>query len=401
VASIDEIRAEIVQRLRARDAEIKEVIYVRIQDAVPDPVGSRNLEHQAGVHAAVKAVIDYCLEGIAQGPGWSGSIPPAAASQARRAAHARVSLGTVLRRYLAGHVVLGEFVVGEIEHSGLPSHRLVLQHIRRTQEGLLEHLTAAIENEYNHELERLECSYEKRRAEIVQRLLDGEPVPPADVAELDYAIHTRWHCGVIVTGAEAETTVRKLRAGLGRESLSVSYGEGTVWAWLGGRERLPVSDIKQLSAERHASVSLAVGEPGRGIDGWRLTHHQARAAMELALHRPSKFARYADDPLLTAVLQNATLTQSLEQQYLIPLRSQSDGGTALRRTLRAYINAECNATSAASPLNVGRHTVESRIRTAERLLGRPLRVCISVLDVALRLEDLRGDEIPLDGGSLK
>jgi DNA-binding PucR family transcriptional regulator len=148
------------------------------------------------------------------------------------------------------------------------------------------------------------------------------------------------------------------------------------------------------------SVSLAIGEPGRGIEGWRLTHYQARAALELALRRSSKFARYADDPLLAAVVQDATLTQSLEQQYLMPLRGQRDGGTALRRTLRAYINAECTATSAASPLKVGRHTVESRIRTAESLLGRPLRTCMAVLDVALRLDDLHEEEISVNRRSL-
>jgi PucR C-terminal helix-turn-helix domain len=401
VGSIDEIRTEIVERLRARDMEVKEAIYVRIQDAVPDSVGSRNHAYQAGVRAAVGAVVDYGLEGIAQGPEWSESIPTAAARQARRAARARVSLGTVLRRYVAGHAALGEFVAGEIERSGFPGHRPVLQHMHRTQEALLEHLTAAIEDEYNQELEEVERSYKKHRTKIVQRLLADEPVPPAELTELDYEIHTRWHCGVIAAGTGAEETVWRLRACLGRELLLVSCGEGTVWAWLGGREKPPVADIELVSADRHASLPLAVGEPGRGIDGWRLTHHQARSALELALRRPNRFARYADDPLLAAALQDATLTQSLEQQYLGPLRGQRDGGTALRRTLRAYINAECNATSAASPLNVGRHTVESRIRTAEKLLGRPLRACMAVLDVALRLEDLHEAAIPVNRRSLR
>jgi DNA-binding PucR family transcriptional regulator len=56
--------------------------------------------------------------------------------------------------------------------------------------------------------------------------------------------------------------------------------------------------------------------------------------------------------------------------------------------LRAYIDAECNATSAAPLLKIGRHTVESHVRTAEELLGRPLRTCLSELNVALCMDEL-------------
>jgi hypothetical protein len=35
--------------------------------------------------------------------------------------------------------------------------------------------------------------------------------------------------------------------------------------------------------------------------------------------------------------------------------------------------------------------VESRLRTAEQLLGQPLRTCLPELDVALALEELESD----------
>jgi DNA-binding PucR family transcriptional regulator len=131
---------------------------------------------------------------------------------------------------------------------------------------------------------------------------------------------------------------------------------------------------------------LAIGEPGRGIDGWRLTHYQAQEALGIAARKPEKFARYADDPLLAAALQHDRLARWLKG-FLSPLDSRGDG-PKLRQTLRAYIDAECNATSAAPLLKISRHTVESHVRAAEELLDRPLRTCLAELDVALRLEEL-------------
>jgi DNA-binding PucR family transcriptional regulator len=239
----------------------------------------------------------------------------------------------------------------------------------------------------NHERDRVARSPERRRAAIVQRLLASQPVDPAEVARLDYELHASWHVGVIATGAGAEEAIRGLKTRLGRRLLSVACGEETLWAWLGGQRKPAVRDVESLpSANGTIGVLLAIGEPERGIDGWRNTHYQAQEALRVAARKPGRLARYADGPLLAAALQNYTLARWLKD-FLTPLDSRGDG-TKLRQTLRAYINAECNATSAASPLEIGRHTVENHVRTAEELLGRPLRTCLAELDVALLLEEL-------------
>jgi DNA-binding PucR family transcriptional regulator len=385
--SLEEVRAGISERLWARRSEIEQAIYARIHDAVPDTVGGGDPEYQAGLRSAVTAVVAYGLESIERGPEWSRSIPSEAADQARRAARAGVGLGAVLRRYVAGHSELGEFVLREAQHGGLSSNGPALSHIRRMQEGLLEHLTAAIEREYVQEHERVARSPEQRCAEIVRRLLSGEHVNPAELAELNYDIHTSWHVGLVATGAGAQEILRTLRAHFAGRLLPVSL-DGRVWAWLGGQQRPVDADIERLSANGHVGVSLAIGEPGMGIEGWRLTHDQAQAALGVALRKPGRVARYADDRLLAAALQNDTLAESLKQRYLTPLGSQRDGGATLRRTLGTYIDVECNATSASYALKVGRRAVKDRVHTAERLIGCPLHECLAELDVALRLEEL-------------
>jgi hypothetical protein len=384
----DEIRSRAVEWLRSRQLEIEQAVYARIQKDVPDPVGDENPEYQAGLLETVKAVVNYSLQTIEHGR-VAAPIPPAAAAQARRAARAGVSLGTIQRRYFAGHGELGDFMALAAEGIGLSNNGHVLQHLRRMQETVLAHIAASIEEEYTHESELVARPFEQRRAHTVQKLLAGETVDQAHIDELDYQLHAYWHLGVIVTGAETNEILVQLRQGLERKLLQVPCGDDTVWAWFGGQHELAVSDVeRQLSGNGHTDSRLVIGGSRRGLDGWRQTHREARDALVVALRTPGKVVvRYADSPLFAAAVQNDTLVRWLED-FLAPVRSYKGGGLDLLQTLRALIDKECNRRAAATMLDIDRHTVESHLRTAEELLGRTLPTCLPELDVALRLEEL-------------
>lgn len=394
ISEREEVGARIATRLRLRSLEIEHAIYARVQAAVPDSIESSAPEYQAGLREAIGALVDYCLSSIEQGSAVSDSVPPAAVIQGRRAARTGVSLGSVMRRYVAGHTVIGEFVMEEAERGGLSGQGAALHHVRHTQESLLEGLTAAIEREYELERERMAHSPERLRAEIVHRLLGGEQMDPLELTELDYEMHAAWHLAFIASGPGAEEVLSRLKMRFGSRLLGVML-DGRACAWLGGSNRPSAGDIEYLSVSGHSQLSVAIGEPGRGTDGWCLTHDQARAALGIALHHSERFSRY-DDVLLAAVLQNETAVRSLRQRYLTPLRSEKDGGRNLRETLRVYIALDCNATSAGDVLKVGRRAVTSRICKAERLIERSLSGCLAELDVALRMEAL---ERPDDAGN--
>lgn len=381
-------------RLRLRHAAIEEVIFARIRDPVSfGSAGSEDAEYLAGLRATVIAVVDYVLTGIEHGEDWSGPIPSTAAAQARRAARCGVNLDTLVLRYIAGHRLLGEFVKDEADRAGYSSHGHALHQLRRAQESLLERLTAAITREYRQEREQMDRSPEQCRRQLVQKLLAGEPV---DSVGLDYEFDV-WHLGVIATGAGAERAVRVLSNGLGRQLLAVSFGERTVWAWLGGHRRLAIADIEHLLSTNGIAggVTLAVGELRRGIDGWRQTHREAQAALPVALHRGQMLTRCADVPLEAALLQHELLAGLLVKNYLSPLSGQKDGGAVLRETLRAYFAKECNAAKAGIALCVDRHTVGRRLHMIEEALGRLIPTCRTELEVALRLDEL-GDASCID-----
>jgi hypothetical protein len=374
-------------RLRLRHAAIEEVIFDHIRDPVSfGSAGSEDAEYLAGLRETVVAVIDYVLTGIEQGEEWAGPIPLVAVVQARRAARCGVSLDTLVLRYIAGHRLLGEFVNDEADRAGYSSYGHALHQLRRTQESLLERLTAAIATEYQRERERMERSPEQWRRELVQKLLAGEPV---NASTLDYDFDG-WHLGLIAVGADAGDAVRALANGFGCRLLIVARSEGTLWAWLGGCRKLSAADVERLvAADGVAEASLAMGGSQKGLDGWRLTHREAQAALPVAVSgKRQTLTRCADVPLEAALLRHELLANVLVENYLSPLDSQKDRGVVLRETLRAYFSKECNAAKAGVVLRVDRHTVRRRLRTIEGALGRLIPTCRAELEVALRLEEL-------------
>jgi hypothetical protein len=379
--ALHDIRAELVARLRARCGEIEDTVYNRVLK-MADPIEGDDPEYRAYLRATVAESIDYALLGIERGEEWEGTIPEAAAVQARRAARNGVKLDAILRRYAAGDRLVGEFVVDEA--AKLPNE--AMRHLMRAQGPHVDRMMASVATEYMDELERIRRSPAQRIAERVQRLLASDS--PVDAAGLDYELDA-WHLGLIVTGSRADVAARTLAAGLNRQSLVVAQGNDAAWAWLGGRERLAVIEVERYQAAGVlGDATLAVGEARRGVEGWRLSHYEARAAQQVMLRRPQPLIQASDVVLLAAVLRDEMMAKSLRATYLAPLDEHGDSGLGLRETLRAYFDAGFNAATAAAVLEVDRHTVQRRLRKVEEALGRLLHSCHAELEVALVLEEL-------------
>ena len=378
--SFESVRIDLAKRLRERRSEIEEGIIEHAQ-ALANPPGDQDADYLAGLRLAVKAVLDYALTGIERGDEWFEPIPPAAMTQAYRAARNGVCLDIVLRRYVAGNRLLGSFVISESDHFPVRALRQVLD----LQGSLLERLIVTISSEYRRESIRAGRSREDQRSERIRDLLAGEA---RDITEFGYRFDA-WHLGIIATGSRTLDVLRSLAARSNCQLLTTSHTEGTTWAWLGGKRRLVTSEIDHLLAATDVSdVRLAIGEPCEGMDGWRLTHGQAKAALQVAQHRPQTVTRYIDEMLLAAALRDEILAKSLVQIYLAPLSNMRDSGWASRETLRAYFGAGRNASAAGAQVGIARQTVEQRLRSIEQRLGRALSASLKELEVALRFDGL-------------
>ena len=376
-----EIRVELVERLRARSAEIEDAIFNRVR-ALASPAESEDAEYRAGLRATVAESLDYALTSIERGEDSAEALPPVAAVQARRAARAGIGLDTILRRYAAGDRLISEIIMDEAGR--FPNE--ALRQILRTQSPHVDRLMASVASEYMAELELMRRSPAQRVAERVKRLLAGDA--SFDPEGLDYEFEA-WHLGLVVTGARSEVAARTLAAGVSREPLVVKRSDSSAWAWLGGRQPLDIDDVQRyLAAGVLGDVTLAVGEPRWGVDGWRLSHHEAKAAQQVMLRRSQPLIRASSVILLATVLRDEALARSLRETYLAPLDGQGDSGSVLRETLRAYFAAGFNAATAAAALEIDRHTVQRHLRKVEEALGRLLPSCHAELEVALRLEEL-------------
>jgi len=369
--------------LRQRKHELERATLARV-GAISDPTEVSDPAYAEGLRQAVSTAIDYAIEKVEVGEEPLAGAPPAILlEQARLAAQSGIGLDTVLRRYFAGFTLFSELLLQEANSSEIEGPSL--HQLTQTTSGTFDRLVKAVSEEYTRHREAWIRSSGRRQAERVERLLSGELV---DTFQLDYELDA-WHIGLLVEGEGAERVARRLARDQAGQILLVPAGEQRFWAWLGFRSRPEPKRLAGMGCgPQPPQVALAVGEPGQGFAGWRLTHRQAMAAMPLAMHRPGETIRYSEVTFLAALLTDDLLAESLRQMFLVPLASERDDGQLLIETLRAYVAAQGNVSSAAAALEVSRHTVTNRLRRSERLLGRPIGTCLAELAAALRLTEL-------------
>jgi hypothetical protein len=379
----DENRRQLAESLRARREEISGTIIARAY-AIDSPGQDGDPEYREGLRLAIEAAIDHTIDAATGSEDRLALVPAAILSQARLAARRRVPLETMLRRYLAGHAVLGDFAVEEAERRRLPPG--VLRQVLRSQAARTDQVVAKISATYVEETKAARpVSTVRRKAEQVRRLLDGEL---ADTSGLGYELGG-WHLALVVQGpAERrglEVTLRRLDA----RRLEVEAGPGLIYAWLGTRTRPEPAEVDLVLTDKSTDgLTIGVGEPAPERNGWRLSHLQAKAAISVASKRSQPSARYSDVVLLASTLGDELATTSLRQLYLAPLEATKDGGKTLTDTLKAYYAADRNVAATAAALRVSRNTVSQRLRAVDEKVGPVRNSRAADLIVALQLPPL-------------
>jgi hypothetical protein len=376
------VRSELAEQLCSRRLEIEEAIFMRTREASRDTLGDHDARYIAGLRRAVASLVEYAIKAIEEGEEPSTPIPSVVTEQACLAARSGVGLLTVSRRYMTGYQVLVDFVMDEAGQ--FPSH--AVRHVLAPLTSRLDRLMDVAASAYEEEVERLRRSPERRRAQRVERLLAGESV---DTDDLGYDFERNWHIAAIATGCDAGVAIRFIARALDRRVLLVERDTGTVWAWLGGQQCIPASEIERvIKSSPLREVTLAVGEPQLGLEGWRLTYSQAQAALSIAQRRPQPLTRYFEVGLAALALQDERQARQLLSVYLGCLCEKEGSSQVLRQTLRAYFAADRVAKAAGKSLGVHRRTVDKRLAKAEALLDYDLRSWSAELELSLRIFEL-------------
>jgi hypothetical protein len=375
-------RAALAARLREHRSDLDAAVTTRVHGfddprAVPDPA------YGEGLGRALAASIDYLLAGWEGGDRRAPSLPTEVLAQARLDARDGVSLDTVTRRYVAVNALFNDAVFAAAADAGVAAADL--RRALGTQASRLDELLAAVGTEYERESHNLPVGVADRRRECVKRLLAGEL---ADTSGLGYELDAE-HIAVVARGDAGKELLRGVASRLDRRLLAVRREDEPVWAaWLGGRRPLPAEEVVVAlrAVATDGGVAFALGEPAAGLDGWRFTHAQAKAALPL-LSRHGPVVRFLDVALEAAIGRDELIATSLRRRYLDPLATARDGGEAARATLRAYFAAERNISATAARLGVDRRTVRNRLAAVEVLLGGPLNGSGADMEIALRLDD--------------
>lgn len=191
--------------------------------------------------------------------------------------------------------------------------------------------------------------------------------------------------------AEAERRVNAMRGV--RDTLLVPRDERTLYGWLhvAGEDHIDewMSGVTDLEDAR-----VAFGELAAGIDGFRLSHIQARSAgaVVAASRKRAKnvTVRYRDVAAISFLVDRPAESKGWAEAILGELAGTGEERERLRETLRVFLEEGENAQSTASRLFVHRNTVKYRVDHAMAMLPGPLGARRLEIALALRYCHLVG-----------
>ncbi len=256
----------------------------------------------------------------------------------------------------------------------------------------IEDTVAATSERMRAERDELTRGAHAERRAAVSLLLEGAPIGRARAeAQLGYGLAGPHTAAIVWSGAgvaseqleaAAEAVVR---AGGAAHRLTVVASAAALWVWL------PVASAPhagQLAGElaAHPDVRVAVGRPGRDVDGFRRSHLDAATTQRMVarLTSPQQVARYEDVQLVALLTAEPTQADEFLTDTLGELL-HADADT--QEAVLTYVRELGSTSRTAERLYTHRNTVLRRLARADGLLPRPLAE--DVVGVAAALEVLR------------
>jgi GNAT superfamily N-acetyltransferase len=255
---------------------------------------------------------------------------------------------------------------------------------------------------YMHERERWVRGSAAMRAEQVQAILAGGRLDVTEAStRLGYDLRREHLAFVIYRGtadsaagdgdgafAEMERLATAVAEAVGaRSELSVALGGRLAcWAALRG-----APSLDELPSE--PALRVALGLPGKGIEGFRRSHREAqlaRKAAELLGDGEQGAVSFGQNALEVLLTQDADEARRFVARELGPLGADNDSARRIVHTLQAYFDEGGSFVRAARRLGVHENTVVYRVHRAEEALGHPLAERRLELQTALRLAALAG-----------
>lgn len=239
---------------------------------------------------------------------------------------------------------------------------------------------------------------EASAADVIRSLLGDAPVDESAAgSHLAFDVHGH-HVAMVLAPVGDATGVRRalddLIAVSGARALTLPVGDGTWWVWFGWTARPDGAVLERLAATPLDGVLAGMGSVGKGREGFRGSHLQARETVRvgrLSRHPRVGVIRHCDVELAAVLCADPDRARSFAAARLGPLGDDNETCERLRETVLAFVSEGCSKTRVAQVLHVHQKTVSYRLAQAEKLLGRPLTQNVLELGAALLVDrTLRG-----------
>ena len=386
--SIDDEIALFVKHLRGRVDVMVEEELVRMRAEAPAFFTSDDPDFLAVSTASCVGHLGVLLDALSSGRDMPSALPPAAVEETRTVAQWGIPLDSLIHTYRIGHAVVWEHVM-DLADQILEDARVrsqILKLISRYFFAYNDRMVVFVVAIYEAERTALFHDRGRRRRQLVRDLLDGLPI---DHSKLPYLL-SGVHLAAVSTAEECDRILRQLAAQNGLNYLSVPGPTGSFWAWLGGT-RLREPDTQAAIMDGLPSgVFVAFGDLAEGLEGFRITHREARQAYRIGRQLSSDKIRYRDVALLSLTTGDEGLAREFMKRELGSLAEDDQRADELRTTLREYFATGHNASVTGARLGLNDRTVAYRLRTVEERLGIPVLARRDELSVALKLFELYG-----------
>jgi hypothetical protein len=338
-----------------------------------------------------------------------GSVqpPPEAIGYAKEYAVRGLELSLMQRAYRAAQSVFGGIILERLRAATDDAERLAeaMAFFNAWIFAYVEAIERRLTDVYTSEREEWVRGAAAVRAAEVRALLGGTDAgdDAAVSLRLGYELD-RIHVGFVVwseEGGERPGDAGGLFAGMERVAAAVaeSLGAGApltiaegrhLACWAGLRSEPELSRLR-LPGAGARGLSVAVGTPAPGVEGFVLSHHEALLARRVAQLRgdgDGAVAAYPDLALEALLADDPDDARRFAARELGPLAAGDDATVRLASTVAIFLEEGSSFVHAGRRLGIHANTVSYRVRRAESLLGRPVTERQLELRVALRLTRL-------------
>lgn len=399
----DELAAWIAEFVRTeRNPEMVEAWVDRTTAAIER--GMPELREDALLEGDVRVAVEEhwraFLEELHE-PTGEFQLVPSAAQLAVSCAQRQLPLEDLLRFYRLAQQETWDYVTGVV--MAVPAHRLDHAELLVRFWGLAawwidSSMGKSIEH-YHEERQRIERGAAARRLALVETVLAGEEVSPGELTSGlgGYpipGIHTAMaiHCTRFEAAESLESVGRAAARALGAsQPLLVRPGGRELWVWICTARDPQLGDLSAALADQDpAGVTVVTGTPLEGLQGFRASHREARAAQQLLVRYDvrSPLVHYADVEMLVLVGSDEDAARRFACRVLGKLGADTESAERLRETVLALLRAGGSVEDAARDLFVHKNTVRYRMAKVEETLGRSVNECRGELETALRYHRL-------------